>query len=169
MKCSASRLTSTATRPGICVGDVQLTIPLLTKRASTTMLPKRHLRDAVLTNALPSTLTRVCPFSGPVVGVTSRMVGSSWYTKCTRPPAADTTSPSTLSRTSTRLHAPAARGGATHCTVCGAMYELTTPTCPKWQRMGPGAKSLPISVTSEPPVRGPAVGRSAASRADARY
>ena len=56
-----------------------------------------------------------------------------------------------------------------HCTVCVATYELTTSTWPKWQRIGARAKSLPINVTSEPPLRGPAVGRSAARRAAARY
>ena len=123
----------------------------------------------MLTKPLPRMLTRVRPSSGPMVGVSRRTVGSSWYTKCSLPPAADTAPPSTLKRTATRLHAPAPRRGVRHCTASVATNEPATPSCPKWQRSTPRAKSSPVSVTSEPPTRGPAVGRSVASRIAVAY
>ena len=159
-KSTALLLTSTAARPAIgCEGEEQLSICVLTKMASTTVVPNRHLSSTELTKPSPSMLTSVRPRHIPTAGEMACTATVSVYWNC-KAATLNSVPPSMLTLSRVARLASASCGGDSHCSLCAEMKVALTGISPKRQSSCPGSSTSPspMTVTSVPPEEGPLAG-----------
>jgi hypothetical protein len=148
-------------------GDTHTTEVEDTKPATTSVLPKRHVRESACSKLEPVTVTDVPPPTGPEEGKREETAATSVKVKGRA--AEEYSAPFT--DTSRETVEPAASAGDVHSTWVEEMYlaeaEGVDPNL--HLRSMESAKSKPDTSTLVPPVTGPTVGEREVGVAEGRY